>query len=126
MQSILRSVTLQEVLQFFTGALRVPVGAFDHGATLSFSSTAYYPSTSICALYLHSIIITNPLLRRDASLHLKIRVVLQNHSIRYAQCFQKNYMYSSHLTRQYVHYYHMPCLEQPFYCSVANIPIIHN
>lgn len=46
------AVTLQEVLSFCTGALRIPVGGFDHEATLSFSSTAYYPSASTCALQL--------------------------------------------------------------------------
>jgi len=40
------------VLSFFTGAIKIPIGGFDCGATLSFSAQAYYPSTSTCALQL--------------------------------------------------------------------------
>lgn len=46
------AVTLEDILSFFTGAVRIPVGGFDHEATLSFSPTAYYPSASTCALEL--------------------------------------------------------------------------
>ena len=46
------TVTLQEVLSFFTGSIRIPIGGFDCDAILCFSPQAYYPSTSTCALQL--------------------------------------------------------------------------
>lgn len=46
------TVSLEEVLSFFTGATRIPIGGFDCEATLKFSQDAYYPSASTCALQL--------------------------------------------------------------------------
>ena len=44
------AIALEDILS--TGAVRMPVSGFDHETTLSFSSTAYYPSASTCALQL--------------------------------------------------------------------------
>lgn len=46
------TVILQEVLSFFTGSIRIPIGGFDCDAILCFSPQAYYPSASTCALQL--------------------------------------------------------------------------
>jgi len=43
---------LEEVLFFFTGAMRLPIGGFDCGAILKFSPSGYYPSANTCSLEL--------------------------------------------------------------------------
>ena len=45
-------VSLEDVLSFFTGATRIPIGGFDCQASLTFSADACYPSASTCALQL--------------------------------------------------------------------------
>ena len=46
------SVSLQDVLSFFSGAAKIPPLGFDPLPSLSFSDNAVYPTASTCALRL--------------------------------------------------------------------------
>jgi hypothetical protein len=47
------TVTLPNILSFFTGADEVPPLGFPHQPTLSFSSSNPYPTASTCAIQLY-------------------------------------------------------------------------
>ena len=42
--------SLENILAFFTGADRIPPGGFKREGTMTFSSSAKYPTASICFL----------------------------------------------------------------------------